>query len=340
MTSVLEALINASERAAAVARACCGDCENEGALVVAEKSAGEANVRFDKDFKTIADVLAQESARAEIAAQCPDLAEHVRGEECAEIGGVQISIHSTIEKTASCLSELVPVEAARNMAEAAHCRPLVMLPETVELPPLDSGELGVWIDPIDATSEFILGARGEAGEGHGLSCVTVLVGAYQRSTGEPVVGVINQPFYNEGKGRILWGVSYGDTKETGGFELEVTPSQTLLLSSAESSDLKEKFEGAGWDVSSVPGAGHKLMKVALGEAKAYIVSKGTTFKWDTCAPHAILKAHGGDILTLNTRKPLTYNDPLNIETQHYCNADGIIAFSNPKILEDIVSIID
>lgn len=49
---------------------------------------------------------------------------------------------------------------------------------------------------LDATSQFISGARGEAVEGHGLLCVTVLIGAYLRSTGEPVAGVINQPFYN------------------------------------------------------------------------------------------------------------------------------------------------
>lgn len=148
MTTILEALINASERAAAVARACCGNTNKEGALLIAEKGVGEANARFDRDFKTIADVLAQESARVEIAAQCPGLAEHVRGEESAEIDGVQIGLHSTIEETAQSLNALVPMDAARSMAEAAHFRPLVMLPEYIDLPALDSADLGVWIDPI------------------------------------------------------------------------------------------------------------------------------------------------------------------------------------------------
>lgn len=49
----------------------------------------------------------------------------------------------------------------------------------------------------DATAEFIAGAQGKANAGRGLPCVTVLIGAYLRSTGEPIMGVINQPFYDE-----------------------------------------------------------------------------------------------------------------------------------------------
>lgn len=50
---------------------------------------------------------------------------------------------------------------------------------------------------IDATAEFIAGVRGEAKPGNGLPCVTVLIGAYLKTTGEPVIGVINQPFYKK-----------------------------------------------------------------------------------------------------------------------------------------------
>lgn len=39
--------------------------------------------------------------------------------------------------------------------------------------------------------------KGDALPGHGLPCVTVLIGAYLRSSGKPVVGVINQPFYDK-----------------------------------------------------------------------------------------------------------------------------------------------
>lgn len=76
-----------------------------------------------------------------------------------------------------------------------------------------------------------------------------------------------------------------------------------------------------------------------GEAAVYIVSKGTTYRWDTCAPHAMLKAKGGNVLNLKTREPLTYNDPSNTDTQEYCNSDGIIAYTNSNVLKDIDCII-
>lgn len=43
------------------------------------------------------------------------------------------------------------------------------------------------------------------------------------------------------------------------------------MSSSENSDIVKKFKEADWDVISVPGAGHKLLKVALGMLKTYIL---------------------------------------------------------------------
>lgn len=105
---------------------------------------------------------------------------------------------------------------------------------TVSLSP---SELGIWIDPIgeeltayhnpsqqsssfmselslsllcffffflnnlDATSQYIQGREEELEEGRlspsGLHCALVLIGVYLRSTGEPIMGVINQPFHHK-----------------------------------------------------------------------------------------------------------------------------------------------
>lgn len=50
----------------------------------------------------------------------------------------------------------------------------------------------------DATSQYIEGREEVLKEGFlcpsGLHCALVLIGVYLRSTGEPVMGVINQPF--------------------------------------------------------------------------------------------------------------------------------------------------
>lgn len=78
-----------------------------------------------------------------------------------------------------------------------------------------------------------------------------------------------------------------------------------------------------------------ILFIIPGEAAGYILSKGTTFRWDTCAPHAILKAIGGEILDYTTRLPLTYNDPDNLEPQAYCNSGGIIAYGDYNVFEDL-----
>lgn len=73
-------------------------------------------------------------------------------------------------------------------------------------------DLGIWIDPIgkdiyiivitydidqkiikivvDATGEYVH----PAADDKGLHCVTVLIGAYLKSTGLPVLGIVNKPF--------------------------------------------------------------------------------------------------------------------------------------------------
>ncbi|XP_038220279.1 inositol polyphosphate 1-phosphatase [Zerene cesonia] len=336
MANILETLIYASEKAARIARSCCNTSDS---ILVAEKGDTEANPRFDKDFKTIADVLAQESAKDFIVSRIPELKGQVRGEECSEIGGIAISLQENSDKTIDLLSKILPRDAAKCMAEAAHSDVELNYEQTLpNILNIDYSDLGVWIDPIDATAEFISGVRGEAKPGHGLPCVTVLIGAYLKSTGQPVVGVINQPFYDNGKGRIVWGVNYEGT-QLFSHDNESNAKKVILMSSAENEEIIEKFKNIGWEVQSVPGAGNKLLKVALGEASAYIVSKGTTFRWDTCAPHSIIYAKGGDVLCYKHHTPLKYNDPHNMDIQEYCNEFGIIAFTDSSVFNEIKEVI-
>ncbi|CAF4812231.1 unnamed protein product [Pieris macdunnoughi] len=336
MSNVLEILIFASEKAARIARSC---ASNNNSILIAEKS-NDANPRFDKDFKTIADVLAQEAAKSLIVSYIPELKDYVRGEECSDIGGVTISLKETLQGTIDLLKIILPEETAKCMAEAAHSDIENMeCGTTPNLGPIDYSDLGVWIDPIDGTAEFIAGVRGEAKPGHGLQCVTVLIGAYKRSTGEPVVGVINQPFYNGGSGRVIWGINYGDIKLCSHEKSTSSPRKIILMSSAENENVINKFQDLGWEIQSVPGAGHKLLKLALGEATAYIVSKGTTFRWDTCGPHSILSSLGGDIINFTDFSLVKYNDPDNLDTQMYCNKHGIIAFLNQHVFEEIQQVL-
>lgn len=74
-------------------------------------------------------------------------------------------------------------------------------------------------------------------------------------------------------------------------------------------------------------------------ADAYILTKGTTYKWDTCAPHSILKSLGGDVIEFraaNTdEKPsITYSS-----SETNCNINGVIAYKNVEVLEKITALL-
>ncbi len=66
MKEFLKLLIGASEKAANIARIIRADQELFS-LLVEEKKEEEKNVRFVQDFKTLADVLIQETLRWEIS---------------------------------------------------------------------------------------------------------------------------------------------------------------------------------------------------------------------------------------------------------------------------------
>lgn len=106
------------------------------------------------------------------------------------------------------------------------------------------------------------------------------------------------------------------------------------------------MEAAGYKLCQAAGAGYKLLCVILGIAQAYILTRDSTFKWDTCAPHAILRAQGGDILirkTLgDTNTGVQYSTPDFDEgvpdmMAQYCNRGGIVAYRSENTLENILS---
>lgn len=141
-----------------------------------------------------------------------------------------ITVCATEEETAALLSTVLDSDhtAASLLARAIHQDPATTDASTDGLTvPLRPSELGIWIDPIgerfyvfcsgvvcfsesraedftgvvfnlDATSQYIEGREEVLAEGHlspsGLHCALVLIGVYLRNTGEPVMGVINQPF--------------------------------------------------------------------------------------------------------------------------------------------------
>jgi hypothetical protein len=116
----------------------------------------------------------------------------------------------------------------------------------------DLADLAVWIDPIDATSQYIKGGEGGGLEGgllptKGLGVVTVLIGAFQPSSGRPMLGVVNQPFRPSGP-RVHWAALAGD----GGWRHSASLAQCtaprartrLLVGSSESPELLARWPPA------------------------------------------------------------------------------------------------
>uniref|UniRef100_A0A1I8F232 inositol-1,4-bisphosphate 1-phosphatase n=1 Tax=Macrostomum lignano TaxID=282301 RepID=A0A1I8F232_9PLAT len=187
---------------------------------------------------------------------------------------------------------------------------------------LDKKAIGVWVDPIDGTAEYITGNRdpefkpGENISQNGLPNVTVLVGVYEKATGQPLIGVINQPFFSYRR----WKVKLG----------------TYLC---------ESFE-----ILTAPGAGYKLLCVIDRLCSAYVLSKDNTYRWDTCAPHAILKALGGGVVQFKgllasdlspgkrdqslREQQITYHksEPKANGSNAWCNAQGVIAYYDQEVL--------
>jgi len=339
----LQSLICASEKAANIARA----CRQEPALfslLVEEKTL--------QDFKTLADVLIQETVRHDISQKFPVIAENIFGEESNTFTNtlgetvtvvVQASQTGTEELLAKVLNnnKQAATILARHVHEEIKIDDLsANLPEHLPGDLLAAEDLGIWIDPIDATSQYIKGGEEEVEEGfpptRGLQVVTVLIGAFSLSTGQPRLGVVNLPF-SGGAASIQWGVNLQ------GFTLSnVSPREgperskpRVLVGYTEDQRIIPKIS-EHFTVIQARGAGHKLLMVILGLCDAYINTAGSTYKWDTCSPHAILAARGGGLVDLKHHTDILYNVK---DSGEKANAGGIIAFNDRKYCDILRNII-
>ncbi|XP_042204830.1 inositol polyphosphate 1-phosphatase-like [Homarus americanus] len=377
MAELIKIILNFSERAGEIARSIRRE-PKLFSLLVEEKGESEKNQRFTHDFKTLADVLIQEALRHYLTQMIPSLGDHVQGEESAEFTNtlgekITVRICDTQQETAILLAKVLDgnQEAADILADVVHSDiSWSPEPELIEkIPNLPIEKLGIWIDPVDSTGEYVKGKTGTT-QGNiysqGLQCVTVLIGLYDRMSGLPVGGVINQPFavFNEEskswQGRVYWGVSHG------GINIHNVPLDTyntedgrpvLVMSSSEDTKIQDKFNKT-FTVLHATGAGYKLLVVALGYAAACVSSKGSTFRWDTGAPHGLLTAQGGGVVIFKQLDHLTkegdiggdnlnelqirYHKPNDHAVQpslQWSNEGGFVAYRDPSTLYRILECI-
>ncbi|KAK7872070.1 hypothetical protein R5R35_004555 [Gryllus longicercus] len=367
MAQFLKSLIKVSVKAANIARVCREE-KHLFQLLVQEKHEGDKNPRFFQDFKTLADVLIQETIKHDIGIEFPNIASHIKGEESNSFSNVlgesiTVAIQENEADTAALLTQVLngDTRAGGLLAAEVHKAVLVdyqslnvdRIPDDLTLP-VDN--FGIWIDPIDSTFEYISGSEEPSVvrniHSKGLQCVTVLIGVFNRQTGEPVVGVVNQPFItkkgSEWFGKCYWGINYEDKHYfSDEFEDTVEQQKVVVLSSSESSDLKERLTERGYLVVEAAGAGYKCLVVALGQADAYLLSRGTTYRWDICGPHALLLAQNGGIIRFVPAEQGSIQEISYLETDddkseginQWCNKDGVIAYRNAQFLGEIVHLL-
>ncbi|XP_039944343.1 inositol polyphosphate 1-phosphatase [Hirundo rustica] len=370
MAGLLQALVAVSQKAAEVARLCRAE-EPLFRLLVAEKTGPDRNARFLQDFKTLADVLIQELIKHDLGTQFPELRGHIHGEESSEFrdaegGTVTVRVCATPGDTVALLLAVLGPEqmrAAELLAEAVHRE--VTLGDT-ELASINPGvspeDVGIWIDPIDSTNEFIGGREDVAAVDGvapgGLRSALVLVGAFDRRTGVPVLGVINEPFFQRDpqtgrwQGRYHWGVAHGSTRLCSLSPPAPRPCPRVVLSRAEGPAVRRALDSLGGGPPLLAaGAGYKLLCVALGLADAFVLSQATTFAWDSCAPHAILRALGGGVVALEgalrarreggsgETPELRYHRPQpgREGAERWANREGLVAFVHPQHLRAVLA---
>ncbi|KAF7464298.1 Hypothetical predicted protein [Marmota monax] len=321
MSEILQELLRVSEKAANIARAC-RQQEALFQLLIEEKKEGEKNKKFTVDFKTLADVLVQEVIKQNMENKFPGLEKNIFGEESNE-----------------------------------------------------------FTNDLDSTYQYIKGSADiQSNQGifpSGLQCVTILIGVYDIHTGVPLMGVINQPFVSQDlntlrwKGQCYWGLSYMGTNihsleraiskrngsekrtENSNPESESSWAFSAVISTSEKETIKAALARVcGERIFRAAGAGYKSLCVVQGLVDIYIFSEDTTFKWDSCAAHAILRAMGGGIVDMKEcleRHPDSGLDLpqllYHLENEgatgvdRWANKGGLIAYRSRKRLETFLSLL-
>uniref|UniRef100_A0A8D2J1M3 Uncharacterized protein n=1 Tax=Varanus komodoensis TaxID=61221 RepID=A0A8D2J1M3_VARKO len=142
-----------------------------------------------------------------------------------------------------------------------------------------------------------------------------------------------------------WGISYRGTHLSSLSRPQLQASPRVVLSTNEKVGLQKALAPlCGEQLCFASGAGYKMLCVALGLADAYVLSEGSTFKWDSCGPHAILQALGGGIVDLSAAlqawragqgkqlPELTYHKPLegSVGADCWANQGGLVAYFSHK----------
>lgn len=141
---------------------------------------------------------------------------------------------------------------------------------------------------------------------------------------------------NRWKGHCYWGFSDAKNTQTS-FPKPNKQTKVIVVSRTEDRNVRSKLENSGFSLIEVAGAGYKILSVAMGLADAYILSRGSTYKWDTCAPQAILYSLGGGILDFQKFTTNLESTDLDLKypenEDNHANRGGLIAYREKSTLD-------
>lgn len=156
------------------------------------------------------------------------------------------------------------------------------------------------------------------------------------------VGFLNFPC--RWRGKCYWGMCT-TTLTASSLSVPGVRSNIICISGSEDTKIKGELRQKGFQLVGAAGAGYKILAVITGLADAYILSKNSTFKWDTCGPQAILRALGGDLFNYRDAAAgvltaVAYKDDCGHEdnvkgVSKYCNKGGIIACRDSSICKKL-----
>jgi 3'(2'), 5'-bisphosphate nucleotidase len=192
--------------------------------------------------------------------------------------------------------------------------------------PDDGARLGrerVWmVDPIDGTSDFILGDTG----------FVVMIGL--TISGRPVVGAVGHPLSRKVYAGVVGAGAWVETEDGARAPLhtstlERAPGIRLVASKTHRTSRIDAIKRALSisDEINVGSVGLKIGLVTEAARDLYLYTGGRTKIWDTCGPEAILVAAGGKMTDVDGNL-LTYDG------QELYNRRGIVASNGP--LHDFV----
>jgi 3'(2'), 5'-bisphosphate nucleotidase len=180
------------------------------------------------------------------------------------------------------------------------------------------GAARVWmVDPIDGTSDFILGDTGFA----------VMIGLCV--DGRPLLGVVSQPSTGKTYSGVVGAGAWlqrdeGPPVAIRTSSLSSAPGIRLVASKSHRTPRIDAIRRslAIQDEINIGSVGLKMGLVSEAARDLYIYTGGRTKIWDTCGPEAILSAAGGRVSDVDGRL-------LNYTDADLYNRRGIVASNGP-----------